>query len=307
MASKTEILKQLGKSFPKIKDYQIDDLSWEILNYYLLFESEAELLLCALIKNPYASTINLSEIEKDFSKSVAKKIKMLQKMDECNNKVITNHLTLSKLIILHLVIVKTLFTKDSLEAKKYLRKKQLEYSQKLLSFIYVSKLRDEMEDLLFAKIHPKTYRQYKSLFKLTKQTYKQKEKEIKRVFRKMLKDSGIDGDINSRTKSIYSMHQKIIKKNLLLSQILDRIGVRIILKSQENCYRLMALISNTWPIFNNKIKDYISVPKNNEYQSIHLTVLYDDQTPVEIQIRTIEMHSFAEYGNACHFEYKEKQ
>ena len=94
-----------------------------------------------------------------------------------------------------------------------------------------------------------------------------------------------------------------MKKNLILSQILDTIGIRIIVNSIDECYKIMALIFKYSPSMPNKIKDYIAIPKENGYQSIHITTFHEG-SPIEIQIRTLEMHRFAEYGRANHLNYK---
>jgi GTP pyrophosphokinase len=147
------------------------------------------------------------------------------------------------------------------------------------------------------------FKKYSEILSITKKNVKTQEKYIQKTFQNLLKELDIKGKVYSRTKSIYSIHKKITKKNLILSQVLDRIGIRFILKTEEDCYKVMSQISCRYYLFKNKIKDYISIPKPNQYQSLHITILFQS-FPVEIQIRTQKMHHCAEYGSADHAGYK---
>lgn len=134
----------------------------------------------------------------------------------------------------------------------------------------------------------------------------QVEKKVKKEIGDFLLNKKINTQIESRFKTIYSLHQKITKKNILFSQVLDVIGLRILVETDADCYRTMEGLILKWVIIKNKIKDYIAVPKSNGYQSIHLTIMYEDH-PVEIQIRTYKMHWESLYGESAHGAYKEEQ
>jgi (p)ppGpp synthase/HD superfamily hydrolase len=131
------------------------------------------------------------------------------------------------------------------------------------------------------------------------------EKIVKSLIQ-MLEDHNLKGEIQSRIKTVYSIKQKMQNKNILHSQIGDFLGVRIIVKSIDECYQIMQTLIDHWTCVNSSIKDYIAIPKENGYQSIHLNILYADN-PIEIQIRTQRMHQKAEQGLAAHNLYKKDQ
>jgi (p)ppGpp synthase/HD superfamily hydrolase len=144
---------------------------------------------------------------------------------------------------------------------------------------------------------------YFSLWKSSRKKVIEREKRIERVVKKLLSEAGIESEIQCRVKSVFSFYKKILKKNLLHSQITDNEGVRIIVKKKSDCYKAMSVIMWQWDVVENKIKDYIAIPKENGYQSLHLTIIHNGY-PIEVQIRTEEMHYHAQYGIAAHRKYK---
>lgn len=124
---------------------------------------------------------------------------------------------------------------------------------------------------------------------------------------KILFKAGIKAKVYGRVKHISSIYNKIKDKKYNISQIYDLLAVRVIVDSVEKCYEVLALINANYTPIDDRFKDYISRPKLNGYQSIHTTVITENNDPLEIQIRTHQMHEFAEYGVAAHFLYKEKQ
>lgn len=131
------------------------------------------------------------------------------------------------------------------------------------------------------------------------------EKKIEKEIETLLKRIGIRARLFSRIKSNKSITQKIAYRNILPSQILDVIGIRIVTNSIKNCYVIMELITKKWEVLNNKIKDYIAIPKINGYRSIHLTINHQGK-PVEIQIRTFQMNQEANFGKASKYKHYAK-
>src|SRR5690606_5880006 len=128
---------------------------------------------------------------------------------------------------------------------------------------------------------------------------------IKRELSEKLKEKGIDAKVSARVKSPWSIATKIERKQIALEQLSDMIGFRIIVPTIEDCYRALGIVHSTWKVVPGRFKDYISVPKNNDYRSIHTTIVGPGRQRIELQIRTDEMHSVAEYGIAAHAAYKE--
>ncbi|XP_022948459.1 probable GTP diphosphokinase RSH2, chloroplastic [Cucurbita moschata] len=121
-----------------------------------------------------------------------------------------------------------------------------------------------------------------------------------------LKDKGTSYHaVTGRHKSVYSLHRKMLKKNLTMNEIHDIHGLRLIVENEEDCYEALKIVHQLWPEVQGKLKDYISKPKLNGYQSIHTVVRGEGDVPLEVQIRTKEMHLQAEFGFAAHWRYKE--
>ncbi|PCI25733.1 hypothetical protein COB57_00790 [Candidatus Peregrinibacteria bacterium] len=298
---------KLPKYLQNITPYIYHPINIQIYKSFQSFSSNKKCKVVVLLQNPFGKN-NINKAPKQFHESIKncfEKMNLLQTFhqgffEEDNNK----HQTI---FALYLANIKNLLEhKETIpEAQKYLSKKRLEYSAKIVDKMTLSKIREEMEDMLFSELYPDTYEKYHTLISFTKKTFHQKENGMKKSFEELLKNEQIEGKVVSRVKSIASIHHKIQNKNILFSQILDTLGFRFILQTEVECYKLMSLLSRHWSIVNDKIKDYIAVPKSNGYQSIHITLLYDEH-PVEIQIRTKQMHSYAQFGKASHSAYKNK-
>ena len=123
----------------------------------------------------------------------------------------------------------------------------------------------------------------------------------------ILNDNEINAEIHGREKTPFSIWRKVQKKRVSLEQITDIIGFRIILKNVDDCYKTLGIFHKKWNCIPGKFKDYISSPKINGYKSIHTSVIGSNKKPIEIQIRTHEMHEFAERGVASHWQYKSSE
>lgn len=184
-------------------------------------------------------------------------------------------------------------------------KETLEIYAPLAHRLGINAIKWELEDLSLKFLDEKSY--FEIAEKLT-ETRAQRSEYIKGVIeeiKKHLKKIRVDAEIEGRPKHIYSIYNKIHKKNKAFEEVYDLIAVRIIVGSVRDCYAVLGTVHTVWKPIPGRFKDYIAVPKQNMYQSIHTTVLGRDGRPFEVQIRTREMHSTAEYGIAAHWHYKE--
>jgi len=168
----------------------------------------------------------------------------------------------------------------------------------------LSNYKTTLEDTAFMILNPK---EYQNITKQVDERYHQRQPILERL-QNLVKDSisdlGITGRVYGRKKHIYSIHKKLQDHNI--DNIYDLVAVRAILKSVPDCYALLGRIHSKVEPLQKRFKDYIAIPKSNGYQSLHTTVIFEG-VPVEIQIRTEDMHKYAEYGVAAHWLYKEKK
>jgi GTP pyrophosphokinase len=164
----------------------------------------------------------------------------------------------------------------------------------------------ELEDLSFAVLHPKIYQEIENL---VAQRTPQRESFVQSVIADVendLKAARIRGEVKGRPKQYYSIYQKMVLRGREFDEIYDLVGIRVIVNSVRDCYGILGSIHARWNPIPGRFKDYIATPKFNLYQSLHTTVMGPSGRPVEIQIRTPEMHHRAEFGVAAHWMYKDR-
>ena len=184
-------------------------------------------------------------------------------------------------------------------------KETLEIYAPLAHRLGINAIKWELEDLALKFIDEKAY--FEIAEKLTDTRAERREyiDAVIEEIRKHLQKIRVDAEIEGRPKHIYSIYNKIHKKNRAFEEVYDLIAVRIVVNNVRDCYAVLGTVHTVWRPIPGRFKDYIAVPKQNMYQSIHTTVLGRDGRPFEVQIRTRDMHSTAEYGIAAHWHYKE--
>jgi GTP pyrophosphokinase len=172
----------------------------------------------------------------------------------------------------------------------------------------MGRVRVEIEELSFSYLEPKRYKYLQELAKSELAKSKSNMDRLKQEVKKLLKSEGLDYEmIDGRVKSIYSLHKKLDKHHQNMDEIYDLLALRIVVPDQTTCYLVLGLLHSIYHPMVGRIKDYISVPKQNGYQSIHTTVVTPYGQIAEFQIRTRDMHDYAERGLAAAFHYNEQK
>lgn len=193
------------------------------------------------------------------------------------------------------------------DKQKKIAKETLEVFAPLADRLNMGLLRVEMADLSFKYVDPKRYDYLEDLIekynKSASKSLKRIEDEISEAFKK----EKIKFELSGRVKSVYSLHKKLAKHNQNINEIYDLIALRVIVEDITDCYLALGIIHSLYTPMGGRIKDYIAMPKQNGYQSLHTTVITKDKRVVEFQIRTKEMHEYAERGLAASFYYNEQK
>ena len=191
------------------------------------------------------------------------------------------------------------------DKQKRIAKETLEIFAPLAHRLGIFNVKWELEDLSFRYLEPEKYYDLVDQMKQKRQVREDIVNDTMSQLTKALGEAQIKADIKGRPKHFYSIYKKMKKDNRDLSQIYDLLAVRVIVDSIPDCYAVLGIAHSLWKPLPYRFKDYISMPKSNMYQSLHTTVIGTMGQPVEIQIRTWEMHRVSEYGVAAHWRYKE--
>ena len=193
------------------------------------------------------------------------------------------------------------------EKRKRIAQETMEIYAPLADRMGMHRIRDELEDLSFAVLNNEARELINKRLDEIKENKKDLFESLSFELSEILNDNHINAEIFGREKTPFSIWRKLQKKRISLEQITDIIGFRIILNNEDECYKTLGIFHKKWNCIPGKFKDYISSPKINGYKSIHTSVIGSNKKPIEIQIRTNEMHDFAERGIASHWQYKSSE
>lgn len=163
----------------------------------------------------------------------------------------------------------------------------------------------ELEDLAFRYMEPDIYYDLVEQVKIKRREREAMVNEAMITLKAALEKAGIKCEIQGRPKNFYSIHKKMVRDHKQISEIYDLLAIRVLVDTVKDCYGSLGIVHSMWRPIPGRFKDYVAVPKSNMYQSLHTTVLSSGGQPLEIQIRTFEMHRISEYGIAAHWRYKE--
>src|SRR3954464_1781034 len=184
-------------------------------------------------------------------------------------------------------------------------KETLEIFAPLAHRLGIHAIKWELEDLAFATLHPRKFKEIKGLVNQQRREREEYVERAGRYLHKELGEVGIEAEISGRAKHFYSIYSKMTKKGREFNEIYDLTAMRVLVGSVKDCYGAIGVIHSLWKPLPGRFKDFVAMPKFNMYQALHTTVIGPEGRPLEIQIRTREMHDTAEYGIAAHWIYKE--
>ena len=193
------------------------------------------------------------------------------------------------------------------DKRKRISQETMEIYAPLADRMGMHRIRDELEDLSFAVLNNEARELINKRLDEIKENKKDLFESLSFELSEILNENHINAEIYGRAKTPFSIWRKLQKKRVSLEQITDIIGFRIILNNVDECYKTLGIFHKKWNCIPGKFKDYISSPKINGYKSIHTSVIGSNKKPIEIQIRTTEMHDFAERGIASHWQYKSSE
>ena len=281
---------------------------------------DAETVAAAILHDTVEDTgMKLDRVQKEFGATVSFLIDGVTKLDRVrySNREEQQAATIRKMVIAMARDVRVLLIKlptgcttfapstPSPEKQQRIVTETLEIYAPLAHRLGVQEIKHEMEDRCFAIIHP---RRYAEIVELMRARAPERDAYLGAVVSEvehMLADSAITAEVTGRPKHIYSIYRKMVDGGRTFDEIHDLIGIRIITKEVADCYAALGVAHTRWLPVHGRFKDYIAMPKFNLYQSLHTTVLGPDRKPLEVQIRTREMHDRAEQGIAAHWRYKE--
>jgi len=192
-----------------------------------------------------------------------------------------------------------------LDKQHRIAKQTMEIYAPLAHRLGIWQIKWELEDLSFKHLEPERYRELAELLASRRAVRERYIDRTMKVLAAELEKSGVKAELSGRPKHLWSIAEKMKRKHVGVDQVYDLLAVRVIVADVPTCYAVLGVAHTLWPPIPGQFDDYIAVPKNNMYQSLHTAVMGPDGQPIEIQVRTHDMHTLAEYGIAAHWRYKE--
>src|SRR3954467_1068060 len=299
---------------------------------YLAHPLQVALVLAELKLDPQAiaagllhdsvedTVVTIQDIEREFGAQVAHIVEGVTKISKIDfaSKEERQAENVRKMVLamvddIRVVIIKLadrLHNMRTLEAlpadrQQLIAKETLEIYAPIARRLGMGKIRGELEDLAFKYVDPIAYKNVRDAVESRRKAGEQFLEQMESVISEKLKENGVEARVETRIKRLYSIHLKLQRQRIAVDQVYDLLAARIITKSVKDCYAALGAIHNLWRPVPGRIKDFIAMPRPNLYQSLHTTVIAENGTPFEVQIRTEEMHKMAEDGIAAHWKYKD--
>ena len=283
---------------------------------------DAQTVAAALLHDAVEDTgVTTEIIERDFGPSVALIVEGVTKLDrlQFDSKEAQQAATVRKMLVAmandwRVLIIKLADRLHNMRTLSVMPEwKQRRTAQETLDIyaplahrLGIQGVKWQLEDLSFATLHPKRFAEIEQM---VANRAPLRDEFLARVLvsvRERLEASGLNAEVTGRPKHLWSIYEKMVVRGKEFDELYDLVGIRVIVESEKDCWAALGSIHAIWPPVQGRFKDYINSPKFNLYQSLHTTVIGLDGKPIEVQVRTHEMHRRAEYGIAAHWSYKEK-
>jgi GTP pyrophosphokinase len=293
----------------------------EVASILIDLKMDIKTVIAGLLHDTIEDTsTTLDEIESKFGKEVAEIVDGVTKLSKFDStsateKQIENFkkLLISSSANIKILIVKLVDRLHNMRTLKFRPQKKRKKTAKETIEIYaplaermgMQTIKDELQDLSFSELYPTVYNSIRLKLKDLYEKSIPVMDTIAAKFKSIADEAEIEATVNGRMKTPYSIWQKLNKRNISFDQLADIMAFRMIVKSVSACYQILGIIHQKYVVVPGRFRDYISVPKNNGYQSLHTSVIGPLNEKIEIQIRTKEMHEISEYGIAAHWVYKQ--
>jgi guanosine-3',5'-bis(diphosphate) 3'-pyrophosphohydrolase len=299
---------------------------------YLIHPLEVALVLCEMKMDPVAiaagllhdsvedTSVTIVDIGKEFGEQVAHIVEGVTKISKIDfaTREEQQAENLRKMMLamvddIRVVLIKladrlhNMRTLEHLppERQHKIAEETLEIYAPLAHRLGMGKIRGELEDLGFRFLDPVGFEQVEKAVNARRKQGEAFLAKMQQIITNKLKEAGIQARVESRIKRLYSIHKKLQRQHISVDQVYDLCAMRVITRSLQDCYAVLGIIHNLWRPVPGRIKDFIAMPRPNFYQSLHTSVITEDGTPFEIQIRSEDMHKMAEEGIAAHWKYKD--
>ncbi len=285
-------------------------------------ELDKETIVAGLLHDAVEDTVmTTEEIAREFSEEVALLVDGVTKLGQLSyskDKIEIQAENLRKMFLamakdIRVILIKLADRLHNMRTLQYMKpEKQKEKARETMDIyapiaqrLGISKVKNELDDLSLKYLEPEIYYELKEQISDKKSAREAFVQKIVAEVKNHMENSGINAHVDGRVKHFFSIYKKMVNQNKTLDQIYDLFAVRIIVESVKDCYAALGVIHEMYTPIPGRFKDYIAMPKQNMYQSLHTTLIGPNGQPFEIQIRTFEMHKTAEYGIAAHWKYKE--
>ncbi len=278
-----------------------------------------ETIIAALLHDTVEDTsYSLKQIKKDFGDQVAALVDGVTKLDKLIYGPTAEAETVRKMVVamsrdIRVLVIKLADRLHNARTWKYVSAENAERKARETLDIYaplahrlgMNAIKWELEDLAFEVLEPKKYEEITRLVAERSPSREALSDDVVALVEQDLKRDGIEATVTGRQKHFYSVYQKMVVRGREFNDIYDLVGIRVLVKDVRDCYAVLGSIHARWSPVPGRFKDYIAMPKFNLYQSLHTTVIGPSGKAIEIQIRTFDMHTRAEYGIAAHWKYKQ--
>ena len=308
----------------RVSGEQYFDHCIAVCNQLILWNMDINTIVAGLLHDTIEDThATYNTIKEEFGQEVADLVDGVTKISEFENQAVQNSKAenFRKLILatskdIRVLLVKIADRLHNMRTISFVKDKNkqiriatetMEIYAPLADRMGMNRIRDELEDLSFKVLNNEARELIKKRLDEIKENKTISFNSLSFEFSDLLNQKNLNAQIIGREKTPFSIWRKVQKKRVSLEQITDIIGFRIILDNTEDCYKALGIFHSKWNCIPGKFKDYISSPKINNYQSLHTAIIGPNKRPIEIQIRTMPMHEFAERGVASHWKYKSNE